>query len=50
MEERLKALEGITATEWLRLKIVVDNRFLDIQKNSTFTINEDTVNELKAIL
>ncbi len=50
MEERLKALNGITFTEWKRLKIIVDNRFEEIKQESVFNTDKNTFKELKAIM
>ncbi len=49
IEERLKALEGISFSEWQKLKLIVDNRFSDITYKSILDIDKDTFDELKTI-
>ena len=49
MEERIKALEGITYSEWSNLKMLIDNRFAEIKYESIFNATEDTFKELNAI-
>jgi hypothetical protein len=49
IEERLNILEGITYSEWQKIKLVIDNRFAEIKLKSTFNINEDTLKQLKTI-
>lgn len=49
MEERIKALEGITYSEWQRLKMLIDNRFAEIKYESIFNATEDTFKELNEI-
>lgn len=49
MEERIKALEGITYREWKKIKLVVDNRFSEIKDESIFDATENTFDELEAI-
>ena len=43
MEEKLKALEGITFEEWLKLRTTVDYIFSEIQGKSSFKVDEDTL-------
>lgn len=50
MEERLKALNGITFAEWKQLKIIIDNRFEEIRRESIFNANKNTFRELKNIM
>ena len=50
IEDKLKNLEGITYSEWQKIKLVIDNRFAEIKLKSTFNINEDTLKQLKTIL
>lgn len=50
MEERLKNLEGISFSEWQKLKLVIDNRFEEIKYQSTLDINKNALEELKAIM
>lgn len=45
----LQQLEGITYEEWKKIKFIIDNRFYEIQNQSTFSVNESTLNELKFI-
>ena len=45
MEEKLKALEGITFEEWLKLRTTVDYIFSEIQGKSTFKVEETTNDE-----
>ena len=47
MEEKIKALEGITYKEWQILKNVIDNRFSEIKNQNTFTVSENTLENLK---
>lgn len=49
IEDKLKNLEGITYSEWQKIKLVIDNRFAEIKLKSTFNINEDTLKQLKTI-
>ena len=49
MEEKLKALEGMTYSEWQKLKMIIDNRFAEIKNESIFNATEDTFKELNAI-
>ena len=46
----LKSLEGITYKEWQTIKLVVDNRFAEIKNQNIFTVTENTLENLKAIL
>lgn len=46
LEEKLKALEGITFDEWLKLRTTVDCIFLETQSKSTFNVNEDTLKKI----
>ena len=50
MEEKIKALDGITYREWQKIKLVVDNRFAEIKNQNIFTVTEHTLENLKAIL
>lgn len=49
IEKRLNSLEGITYSEWQKIKLVVDNRFAEIKLKSTLNINEDTLKQLEII-
>ena len=49
MEERIKALEGISYSEWQKLKMIIDNRFAEIKGESIFNVTEDTFKELNEI-
>lgn len=49
MEERLKALEGITYKDWNQLKLIVDTKFEKEREKSTFTATEDTFEHFKII-
>ena len=49
MEERIKALEGISYSEWQKLKLIIDNRFAEIKGESIFNATEDTFKELNEI-
>lgn len=49
MEERIKALEGITYREWQRVKSVIDERFSEIKDENIFNATEDTFEHLKRI-
>lgn len=50
LQQLLKLLEGITYKEWQTIKNVVDNRFVEIKKQNIFTVTENTLDNLKAIL
>ncbi len=50
MEEKIKALEGITYKEWQILKNVIDNRFSEIKNQNTFTVSENTLENLKILI
>lgn len=50
MEEKLKALEGITYKEWQVIKLVVDNKFAEIKNKNTLNVDENVLKELKTIL
>jgi hypothetical protein len=50
MEERLKNLEGITYSEWQKLRLVIDNRFEEIKYQSTLDVTKSTLDELKALI
>ena len=49
MEEKIKALDGITYREWQKIKLVVDNRFAEIKNQNIFTATENTLENLKVI-
>ncbi len=49
MEDKLKALNGITYRDWQHLKIVIDNKFSEIQSKSTLEIDKNALEELKII-
>ncbi len=49
MEEKLRALEGITYREWQKLKLVIDNKFAEIKYDNILDVSKDTVEELKNI-
>lgn len=49
IEERLKALEGITYKEWYSIKLVIDNRFSEIKNENTLSVDENVLKELNAI-
>ena len=49
MEKIIHELEGITYREWQKIKLVVDNRFSEIEEKSTFSATEDTLEHLKII-
>lgn len=50
LQEVLKTLEGITYKEWEILKDVIDNRFVEIKKQNTFTVSENTLENLKILI
>lgn len=47
MKEKLKALEGMTFEEWLKLRTTVDCMFLETQNKSIFKVDEDTLKKIK---
>lgn len=49
VEEKLKALEGITFREWQKVKSVVDNAFAEIKDQNTLTVNKNVLEHLKVI-
>lgn len=49
MEERIKALEGITYVEWKKLKNIIDNKFYDISKENTFIASKDVLDDIKTL-
>lgn len=49
MEERLKALEGMTEKEWEKMKTIVDTTFYEIRQKNTFNITEGTLNHMNII-
>lgn len=50
LQEVLKTLEGITYKEWKILKDVIDNRFVEIKNQNTFTVSENTLENLKILI
>ena len=49
MEEKLKALEGITEADWKILKEVIDTRFYHLSQKNTFNVDEGTLEHLKIL-
>ncbi len=50
MEEKLKALEGITYREWQKIKLIIENKFEEIKYQSTLDVDKSTLEELKNII
>ncbi len=50
IEDKLKNLEGITYSEWQKIKLVIDNRFAEIKKQNIFTVSENTLENLKILI
>lgn len=49
MEEKLKALEGITFCEWQTIKIAIDDKFIEENKKNTFKCDESVINLVKTL-
>lgn len=50
MEEKIKALEGITYSEWQKIKIVIDNKFSAMQRENTFNVDKSVFDNLKIFI
>lgn len=49
MEERIKALDGITYDEWKKLKVIIDNNFYEASKKNTFIASKDVLDGIKLL-
>lgn len=49
MEERLKALNGITYSEWSNLKMIVDDKFSSEMEKNTFSCDENVLDKMNRI-
>ena len=47
MEEKIKALEGMTYDEWQKIKLVVDNKFSALQRENTFKADKSVFDNIK---
>lgn len=50
MEEIIKSLEGITYSEWQKIKLVIDNKFEQIKYQSTLSVDKSTLKELSKLI
>lgn len=41
MEERIKAMDGISFREWMQLRLIIDTKFSELKEENIFIATED---------